>query len=54
MTGESMYTRSKERMELEIKFSSERTPHLSITDMKVKCPLRFAFSPLYSATNKEQ
>ena len=38
-------------------FSSERAYQLSITDLKVKWPLHFAFScvePLHSGTNEEQ
>ena len=39
MTGEPTHTTSKERMEPELMFSSERVPQLSSTDLKVKWPL---------------
>ena len=40
MTGEPTHTTPKERMAPEVmRFSSERIPKLSITDVKVKWPL---------------
>ena len=44
MTGEPAHTTSKERMMPEINFKSEHAPQLSITDLKVKCPLHFTYS----------
>ena len=44
MTSEPIYTTSKERMALEIMFSSECMPQLSITDSKVKWLLHFTFN----------
>ena len=44
MTDEPVHTASKERMALEVMFSTERVPQISIINSKVKCPSRFAFS----------
>ena len=44
MTGEPTHTTSKERMATEVMFLTERVPQKSITDLKVKWPLRFTFS----------
>ena len=44
MTGEPMYTASKERMAPEVMFLTECAPQLSITNSKVKWLLCYAFS----------
>ena len=55
MTGEPTHIASKERMAPEAMFLSERVSHLSITNSKVKWPLRFAytyFHPVLQTKNK--
>ena len=52
MTGEPTPTTLKERMVLELIFSSKRAPQLSITNSKVKWPLRFAFTNFQPITQR--
>ena len=49
MTGGAMHTASKERMMPEVMFLTECVPQLSIADFKLKWPLQFAFSYVWSA-----
>ena len=50
MTGEPVHTTSKKRMAPELMFSSEHVPQLSVTDLKMKWSLCFAFSYVQPVT----
>ena len=50
MTGEPVHSASKERIAQELMFLSEPVPQLSITDLKVKWLVHFAFSYVQHVT----
>ena len=52
MTSEPTYTASKERMVSELIFSSQHTPQISKTALKVQWSLRFAFSYVQPITQR--